>query len=396
MIDGMVAPGFEVVLAAFTDNFAQRGEVGASLAVYRDGQSVVDIWGGTADPATGRAWQRDTLAGIASVTKTLAATAMLMLVDRGQIGLDDPVFQYWPEFGAEGKAGVTLRTLMSHQAGVPSLVHSPMTYEGLREGTPVFDAIAAARPEWEPGTAHGYHGLTIGHALSAIIQRITGLTVGQFFAKEIAGPLHLDCYIGLPDLLLPRLATMVVPDDPDAVQLGMNVPELRGLYEGLNDPASLTYQALYGSMALGWESANDPRYVQVEAPSTDGVASAEGLARMYAALIGEVDGIRLLRPGTVDQARRGHASGHDQVLSIRTDFGLGFMVPGGPLFPRTAGPGAFGHGGATGSFAFADPEHGLAFGYVPNRGSELLEGNDLRVSSLVQAAYAAVQPPFEG
>jgi CubicO group peptidase (beta-lactamase class C family) len=389
MINGSIEPQFAQVKAAFEANFAEHGEVGASLAVYRHGQQVVDLWGGDARSAAGanisEPWRRDTLASIASVTKTLAATAMLLLVDRGEIGLDDRISGYWPEFAAEGKGEITLRTLMSHRAGIPSLAHSPMTYEGLVEGTPIFDAIAAARPEWEPGTAHGYHGLTIGHTLSALIQRITGLTVGRFFAKEIAEPRGLDAYIGLPAAELPRLATMVLPDTEEAVLLGMNVPELRGLYEALNDPESLTYRAMYDSMAMGWETVNDPRFVQVEGPSTDGVASANGLAGMYAALL---DG--LISTSTLEQARREHSSGMDMVLRVRTRIGLGFMLPGGPLFPAAAGQGAFGHGGATGSFAFADPENGIAFGYVPNRGSELLEGNDLRVSTVVAALYRSL------
>lgn len=389
-IHGTVAPGFERVRDAFSHNFTDHQEVGAGFCVYRDGQPVVDLWGGLADPATGRAWQRDTLANVASVTKTMAATATLMLVDRGRLDLDERVATYWPEFAAEGKGDVTLRMLLSHRAGVPSLAHHPLTYEDLLAGTPVFDAIAAARPEWEPGTKHGYHGLTIGHALSAIIQRVTGETVGPFFAKEIAAPLGMDCFIGLPDADVPRLATMVVPDDPEMVALGMNVPELRSLYMALADPSTLTYRALYGSMAFGWETANDPRYVQVEAPSTDGIASAAGLAKLYAALVGEVDGILLVGPDVLAQASRLHSSGTDEILHIHTDIGLGFMRRGGPLFPSTAGPAAFGHGGATGSFALADPDHTLALGYVPNRGSELLEGNDLRIVALVEAAYASL------
>ncbi|MFC0107048.1 serine hydrolase domain-containing protein [Kibdelosporangium aridum] len=389
MGEGTVEPGFAAVREAFETNFAEHGELGASLAVYQDGHQVVDLWGGLADPG-GRPWERDTLAVIASVTKSLAATAMLVLVDRGRIGLDDRVAQYWPEFAAEGKRDITLRMLMSHQAGVPSLAHSPMTYQGLVEGTPVMDAIASARPEWAPGTAHGYHGLTIGHAISALIQRLTGQTVGRFFADEIADPLGLDAFIGLPPSELPRLATMVLPDSAGVVRLGMNVPELRGLYERLNDPESLTFRALYGSMAMGWETANDPKYVTVEAPSTDGVANAEALAKMYAALIGPVDGTRLIGPETLDEARRVHASGMDMVLATTTTVALGFMLPGGPLFPDATGPAAFGHGGASGAFAFADPEAGIAFGYVPNRGSELLEGNDLRVSTLVAALYEAI------
>lgn len=389
MIDGTCDPRFAAVREAFERNFTDGLEVGASCCVYAAGRPVVDLWGGYADADRQRPWRRDTLANIASVTKTLAATTLHTLVDRDVVGLDTPVADYWPEFAAEGKGEITLRTLLSHRSGVVSLAHHPITYDDEVTGTPIMDAIAAARPEWQPGTAHGYHGLTIGHALSAIVLRVTGRTVGRYFADELAGPLGLDCWIGLPDAELPRLAEMITPEDPESVLLGADVPELQPLYQALNDPSSLTFRALYGSLDFGWESANDPRFVQVEAPSTDGVASAHGLARTYAALIGEVDGSRLVGPALLDQARRTHSSGVDEVLRLRTDFGLGFMLPGGPLFPATAPAGAFGHGGATGSFALGDPERGLALGYVPNRGSELLEGNDLRINNLVAALYQA-------
>lgn len=390
MIHGQCEPRFEAVRQAFEQNFAEGREVGASCCVYADGEPAVNLWGGVADAAGRRAWRADTLANIASVTKTLAATAVLTLVERGALQLDRPIADTWPEFAAEGKAEVTLRDLLAHRTGVVSLAHHPITYDDEVAGTPIMDAIAVARPEWAPGTAHGYHGLTIGHALSAITLRTTGRTVGRWFAEELAAPLGLDCFIGLPDSEVPRLAEMITPDDPETVRLGAEVPELRPLFEALNDPSSLTFRAMYASMAFGWESANDPRYVQVEAPSTDGVASAAGLARTYAALIGDVAGVRLISPELLAEVRRSHSSGLDQVLRLRSDFGLGFMLPGGPLFPAAAGPGSFGHGGATGSFALADPDRGLTLAYVPNRGSELLEGNDLRINTLVDALYRPI------
>lgn len=389
MIHGECTLRFAAVRDAFEQNFAEGREVGASCCVYADGVPVVNLWGGVADAAGLRPWTPGTLANIASVTKTLAATAVLTLVEQGLLDLDRPIADIWPEFAAEGKAAVTLRDLLAHRSGVVSLAHRPITYEDEVAGIPIMDAIAAARPEWQPGTAHGYHGLTIGHALSAIMLRVTGRTVGRWFAEELAAPLGLDCFIGLPAADLPRLAEMITPADPDTVRLGAEVPELRPLFEALNDPSSLTYRAMYASMAFGWESANDPRYVQVEAPSTDGVASAAGLARIYAALIGEVDGVRLIGPELLAEVRRSHSSGLDQVLRLRSDFGLGFMLPGGPLFPAAAAPGSFGHGGATGSFALADPDRGLTLAYVPNRGSELLEGNDLRINTLVAALYGS-------
>jgi len=383
-IHGTTTPGFEAVRDAFAQNFADHAEVGAAVSVLHRGTPVVDLWGGIADPSTGTPWRHDTLAPIASTTKAMVAIAVLHLADRGLLDIDRPVADYWPAFAAEGKAGITIRTVLSHRSGVVSLEHAPVTYDGLLAGTPVYDAIAAARPQWEPGTAHGYHGVTFGHLLGAVVQAVTGRTVGRYLAEEIARPIGLDCHIGLPESALPRLAALVIPTAIGEVALGAGVPELAGLYTALGDPASLTYRALYGSFQIGWDEASDPKFALVEAPSTDGTASAAGLARLFAATIGEVDGVRLF---TAD-AGAVHASGLDRVLNIRTDWGLGFMVPGGPMFPAAVPAGAFGHGGATGSFAFADPAADLAFAYTPNRGSELLEGNDLRVNGLADALYA--------
>jgi CubicO group peptidase (beta-lactamase class C family) len=388
MIKGTTTASFKNVEQAFEANFQAGKELGASLAVYHRGQQVVDLWGGHRDAARSKPWQRDTLAGLASTTKAMSAIATLLLVDRGTLELDATVASYWPEFAAEGKGDITIRAVLSHQSGVVSLEANPITLEGLQAGTPVVEAIAAARPAWTPGTAHGYHGVTIGHALSELIRRTTGLTVGAFFAKEIASPYGIDAYIGLSEAELGRLAEIVAPD-PGETALGSDAEDLAGLYAALNDPSSLTYRATWGSFQVDWDAANDPRYVLAESPSADGTGTASALAKLFALLVGEVDGVRLLSPAIVDEARKVHASGPDRVLVVRTDWGLGFALPGGPMF-RVPATGTFGHSGATGSFAFADPERQLAFAYVPNRMSELLEGSDQRAWSLVDATYASL------
>ncbi|MEU6249450.1 serine hydrolase domain-containing protein [Glycomyces sp. NPDC047010] len=391
-VDGTADPRFTAVRERFEQNFTERDEVGAAVAVFLNGRNVVDLWGGTADPATGAAWTADTLAPIASTTKAMASIAVLHLVEEGRLDLDRSVAEHWPAFGANGKDAITLRQVLSHRSGVVSLEHAPVTFEGLVEGGPVFDAIASATPQWTPGTAHGYHGVTFGHLLSAVVREVTGSTIGAYFAEAVARPLGLDCFIGLPEAELPRLAKLVVPNNVEEVMLGIGVPELAGLYAALADPGTLTFRAMYGSLQIGWESADDPRYSLVEAPSTDGTANARGLAKLFAATIGEVEGVRLFGPALAEQAGTVYASGRDEVLNIRTDWGLGFMVPGGPMVPASIPAGSFGHGGATGSFAFADPANGIAFGYTPNRGSELLEGNDLRVNDLVDAVYESLKP----
>lgn len=390
---GSVAPGFDEVREVFEENFATRGEVGAGVAALVGGYPVVDLWGGVADPATSAPWQRDTVVTLASTSKAMAVISVLHLVELGKIDLDRPIAKYWPEFGSEDKRDISVRMVLTHRSGVVTLDHAPVTYDGLRRGTPVFDALASATPQWTPDTAHGYHGLTIGHLLSAVVRDVTGLTVGRYFAAEIAEPLGLDCYLGLPESELPRLASLVMPSTEADVRLGSKIPGMEGLYAGLSDPESLTYRAFYGSIAFGWEAANDPKYACVEAPSTDGTATAMGLATMFAATIGTVNGIRLFGTGLVREAGTPYSSGEDRVLGIRTDWGLGFGVPGGPLLPHSMPKGSFGHGGSTGSFAFADPSNQLAFGYTPNRGSELLEGNDLRVNGLIDALYGALPAP---
>ncbi|MEV0995125.1 serine hydrolase domain-containing protein [Nonomuraea sp. NPDC050202] len=386
-IQGTVAPGLEPVREAFERNFADGGEVGAGLTVYRYGEPVVDLWGGLADPATRRPWRRDTIAPLASTCKAFASGALLLLAERAEIDLEAPVARYWPEFAQQGKGRITVRTLLSHRAGLPSLHMRPITWEDLRDWTPITEALAAAASEWPPGTAHGYHGVSIGHLAGELVRRVSGVKLSEFLAREITGPLGLDCYVRVPDAAMSRLATVVVPD-AESVRLGMEVPELAGFVEALHDPGSLSYRALYGSVALGWDAANERRTYEVESPSMDGVASAHSLARYFAALTGPVDGVRLLGPDLLDRVRTPQADGIDQVLRVRTAWGIGFAVPGGPFWPAPERlTGLFGQSGATGSFAFADPARGLAFGYVPNRGSELLEGGDFRVRSLVEALY---------
>ncbi|MFI7704640.1 serine hydrolase domain-containing protein [Nonomuraea sp. NPDC049480] len=387
-VNGTVANGFEAVRDVFRRNLALGADVGAGLTIYQNGEPVVDLWGGYADPDTHRPWERDTIAALASTTKTFAAGALLLLIERGQVDLDAPVARYWPEFAQNGKGEITVRVLLSHRAGLPSMEGRPVTWEDLRDWTPITDTLAAAAPEWPPGTAHGYHGVTFGHLTGEIVRRVSGTSLSEFFAHHIAAPLGgLDCYIRVPDAELPRMATMVVPD-AEQIMLGMEVPELADMVEALNDPTTLTYRSMFGSVSIDWDATNDPKTYQVESPSMDGVASAPSLARYYAALAGEVDGVRLLSPQLVDQVRRSYGDGIDEILRVRTSWGLGFALPGGPMWPAPEQvTGLFGHSGASGSFAFADPQHGLAFAYVPNRGSELLEGGDFRVRGLIEALY---------
>ncbi|QBD80842.1 class A beta-lactamase-related serine hydrolase [Ktedonosporobacter rubrisoli] len=388
-LQGNVEPRFTSVRDEFQSLFEQGHEVGAALCVYQHGKPVLDLWAGLANQQAGVPWQHDTLSWLASASKGMVAASALLLVERGLLDLDAPVSRYWPEFAAEGKAAIPVRWLLSHRSGVAAL-DKPISYEDEIAYTPIIEAIAAQRPWWKPGTAHGYHALTIGWAISEVIRRITGLTIGQFFAQEIAAPLGLELYIGLPEALTGRVASVVVPTQEEMAR-GLTDPALAAFSQAMVDPGSLLYKATFAATTLTFEDVNNPQYYAAEDPAGGGLGTATSLARLYATLIGEVDGTRLLRPELVEQARNVESSGLDQVLRIYTLYGLGFMLPGSGLWPDF-GARAFGHAGSTGALGFADPEHALAFGYVTNKMTGLVEGNDERTTSLIRSLYSCLAP----
>lgn len=382
---GTAEPSFAAVAQAFRLNFASGAEVGAGVCVYHRGRPVVDMWGGFANEARTDLWRPDTMCVLASPTKGLVAGAALLLVDRGLLVLDAPVADYWPEFAAEGKAGITLRMVLNHRSGVVCLDHAPIVQDHLRTHTPIAEALAAARPEWEPDTAHGYHATTFGHLISELVRRRTGHTVGEFFAEEIAAPLGLDCHIGLPNPDAAHLATML-ESKAEELMAGADPGDSLAMLTALGDPSSLTYRAIIGSMSL--DLAPDP---VIENPSYDGLASAQSLARFYASFIGEIGRFRLTKPETVEQLRTVHSSGTCRTTLLPSTWGLGVMLPDGPMFPASAGLGsAFGLGGANGNFTFADPENELAFAYVQNAGTQVIGRIDDRARRLVEATYRSI------
>jgi CubicO group peptidase (beta-lactamase class C family) len=355
-IHGSVAVGFERVAEVFANNFEQRGELGAACAVYREGRPVVDLWGGLAEPSTGRRWQHDTLVILFSTSKGVASVVVNQLIERGLLDVDEKVASYWPEFAAAGKADISLRWVLSHQAGLPD-ESDKLTLEDLLESERQVQALAARAPAWPPGSAHGYHARTFGWMLGELVRRVTGATLGQYLAAQIAGPLAVDLHIGLPEPLEPRVASLwkASPSAPGP-------PEL------------VPYDEPWNTRALR----------AAELPSSNGLGSAHALARLYAACVGEVDGMRLLRPETVARACEVQATGLDCVLGAPFTFGLGFLLP--PTLPSRVGPRAFGHGGNGGSCAFADPDRGIGFGYVPNRIRPPGE-SELCQYALVEAVY---------
>ncbi|MFD7506804.1 serine hydrolase domain-containing protein [Streptomyces sp. NPDC059850] len=386
-IHGEVAPGFEPVREAFKANFARHGDIGAAVCVYQHGRPVVDLWGGVADAETGRPWTRETLQLVYSATKGATATAAHMLAERGALDLDAPVAKYWPEFAASGKADIPVRWLLSHQAGLVTL-DQPVPLKEALTWHPIAAALAAQRPLWTPGTAHGYHGRTWGWLVGEVIRRVSGRSPGRFFADEIAAPLGLDFFIGLPAGERDRVSRMVYqrPDvDLTTVPAESLPEELRELVAAWRDPNSFSNRA-YAVTDPPEIDFSSPEVQAAELPASNGIGTAHALARMYAALIDEVDGVRLLNPATLASATKEQAGGKDQVMLIPSRFSSGYMLPT-ETNPMT-GPDAFGHTGRGGSLAFADPEHGLAFGYAMNR---IIGGSDdVRAASLVDAVRTSL------
>lgn len=379
-VRGFAAPRFAGVRDAFARLFAEHGELGAACCVHHEGRIVVDLHGGLADATTGRPWDEDTLQLVFSATKGVTAACVLLLVERGVLELDAPVAAYWPELAANGKGAIPVRWLLTHRAGLAA-IDGDFTLDQALAWDPVVAALAAQAPNWEPGTKHGYHVRSYGWLLGELVRRVTGKTIGRFLADEIARPLRLDMWIGLPEREEPRVSRIVPPEPPSG--------PLREVFERLFAPDTLAGRAFTGPSNLFHydEMWNRRELHAAELPSSNGITSARSLSRFYAALAGEVDGIRLLRDDTIARARAIESDGPDAVLFLPTRFGLGFMLP--PALSRAAAPTAFGHPGAGGSLAFADPEAQIGFAYVMNR-MVLDATGDLRAEALVAALYEAL------
>lgn len=386
-IQGVAHDGFEPVRDAFVRNFELLGDRGAAVAVYRDGRKVVDLWGGTKnadDAEDAEPWAEDTAQLVRSATKGVAAAVPLLLHQRGLLDLDAPVGSYWPEFKAGEKDRTQVRDLLAHRAGVPALDRG-LTPAEAADGVSGARAVAAQRPFWEPGTAHGYHAQTYSWLLSELVLRATGRTVGSLLAEEIAEPLGLDFWIGLPEAEAHRVGRVAAAPPPPGAGTLKTRPR-RNVAEAYADPASLTRRAFAAIDPLPDE--NDPGYRAAELPGSAGIGTARALARFYAATIGVVeDGARIFTPATTALAGTELSSGPDRVLVVNTRFGPGYMLHG-PASPLLS-PASFGHPGRGGSLGFADPEAGIGFGYVTNALAPSVTA-DPRAQALVRAVRAAL------
>lgn len=381
-VEGTAAAGFEAVVAAFEGNLTERGDLGAAFAVYVDGRPVVDVWGGMADRAAGRPWQRNTIAGIFSGTKGLVATCVLMLVERGALELDAPVCRYWPEFAAEGKEGILVRHVVSHQAGLPGLT-TPVTCEEAGDDVRMARLLAAQPALHPPGAGFYYHALTFGWLCGELVRRVDGRSVGRFLAEEVAGPLGLDAWIGLPAEQEPRVALLERGEGFGAQPREQGGPEADPVAWSIwSNPPRFTSDPLPVN-TRAWRAA--------EIPGSSGVASAASLARLYGCLArgGELDGVRLLAPETLERGRMRLSYAIEPYLGEPMAFGIGYGLqteaqPYGPVAD------AFGHNGAGGSVHGAWPELRTGFSYISTTLQDL-EGPDPRPKALLDALHGALR-----
>lgn len=382
-IEGDVEPGWEPVADAFRANFDDNNELGAAVSVYAGGRPVVDLWGGVADSRAGRPWERDTVGLVFSTTKGATALCAHMLVERGEVDLDAPVTAYWPEFAQAGKDAIPVRWLLTHQAGLP---YVDATFDELCAHEPILRKLEAQAPLWDAGAYIAYHALTYGHLVGEVIKRVSGRSLGAFFADEVAAPLGLDASIG-------RRAS-----DAGRVTWLERGPEGEGplaeIMDAITAPGTTFNRALTFTSALPVElitadggGFNDPALATVDLGASNLVTDARSLARMYAATVGEVDGVRLLRPETVEVARQVQTADipYFQLPELWSSMGLPKPMEFALGFSALT-PTAFGAGGAGGSLAFADVRSGIGFGYLMNRMDAV--SPDVRAASLAAAVQA--------
>ena len=386
--NGFVAPGWDGVRAAFEHNLTEGEDVGAGVAVYHRGVKVVDLTGGWFDQSEGRPYDANTLQLVFSTTKGITAIAVAICVQRGWLAYDRPVAEYWPEFAAHGKGEATVAQLLSHQCGLFS-VQGDITLAEALDWPTITARLADTAPEWPIGSTHGYHALTYGWLAGELVRRADPAHrgIGRFVQEEIAGPLGAECYLGLPEQHEPRVSPVIGGLGGDAV----DDPAVRQMIEMFMGPGTNAGRALSlnGAFTTDGENPWNTRAVHAaEIPAANAITNAASLARVYAATLAPIDGVQLLEDGVRDVARRTATPQNepDACLIVPTAFGMGFMTPS--MFMPFAGAGSYGHPGAGGSVAFAQPERDLAFGYVMNKMAGNL-ANDIRAMALIEAATTA-------
>jgi len=374
-IKGTVARGFERVAEEFERNFTERKDIGAAFAAMQGGRKVVDLWGGMAAP--GIPWKEDTLQVVYSGTKGLMASCMLILIERGLIDLDAPVAKYWPEFAANGKEKIRVRHVVSHRAGLPGIVF-PLSATDIVDYEKMEGLLAAQAPSTDPEAYHSYHALTIGWLCGALIRRIDGRTLGRFFADEVAGPLKLEAWIGLPESEEPRVGRMEL--DPDSPWSD-------------DPPEDVTHRTIWGNPLLfptyedlAW---NSRAYHAAEIGGAGGIATARAMARYYACMAqgGELDGVRILKPETIAAGLKLRSKFYDPFVVEPMAYGTVFAVQTeqGRFGPALD---AFGHSGAGGSIHGGWPSSGTGFSYTMNQ--MRIDPDDIRSRHVLKALHAVI------
>ena len=378
-IYGTTDPAFKGVRDAFAANFATGLELGAALSVSIEGRNVVDLWGGWVAEERTWPWGPDTVACTFSCTKGIVAVLALLLVERGLLDLDAPVAQYWPEFAQAGKGEIPVRWLLTHEAGV-SAITKELPHGSLVDWDLMVTALAEQEPLWEPGSGHGYHGVTYGHLVGEVIRRVTGDTVGAFLRKALADPLRVDLFMPLPGAAERRTATMALGEVAEKTFFSHWAPDALGPKSFGNPPeASDPYYA------------NTREWREAEIPMGNLHANAHSLDRVYSMLAGDgrIDGTTLLSPELVHEGGRVHVSGQDLVMELPTAFGLGFehTIPEWQFGPN---PNTYGHNGSGGSLGMVDPDVKLSLGYVMNRMVWGETRDDPRWPAIFDALYGSL------
>ncbi|MEO1569604.1 MAG: serine hydrolase domain-containing protein [Pseudomonadota bacterium] len=381
-VQGHCDPQFEAVRAEFEKNFAERGEVGASVCLSVDGETKVDLWGGVANPETGDAWTEDTVSIVFSCTKAATAICAHILIDRGDLNPAALVSDYWPEFAKGGKEATTVQMMLNHESALPAL-RAPVKEGGFLDWDYMISRMEDEEAFWEPGTRNGYHMVNFGWTVGELVRRVSGRSLGTFFKEEVAEKTGADFWIGIPDSFDKPIAPIMphIPSPDDAFT--------RFTQKLMTDPASI--QALSFLNSGGW-NPNDPAAHRAEIGGAGGISNARGQVAMYTPLAVN-DGALVSRDQVARMSMVTTATGEDATLLVPTRFASGFMksmdnraYPMGDQMTAIIGDTAFGHVGAGGSIGFADTECGLAFSYTMNRMGAGLLVND-RGQSVIDAAY---------
>ncbi|MEV6069373.1 serine hydrolase domain-containing protein [Nocardia sp. NPDC052001] len=376
-VAGFCADEFADVRTAFTEQVESGAELGASLCVTVEGDTVVDLWGGYADPERTRRWGADTLVNAFSVTKTMTALSALLLVDQGALDVHEKVARYWPEFAANGKADIEVRHLLSHTSGVSGW-EAPIEVPDIYERESSTARLAEQEPWWEPGTVSGYHALNYGHLIGELIRRIDGRTLGKFFADELAGPLGADFHIGGAAQYSDRIATLVPPEYPEFDQ-------------SLLPQDSVMYKTLFQPL-LDFEMCGTPEWRDAEIGGVNGQGNARSVARIQSLISngGELSGRKYLSEKTIDLIFDEQTDGVDLAILLPLRFGIGYGLPHAQTVPNVPDGRVCWWGGLGGSMVVNDLDHRVTFAYTMNRMAPGLIGSD-RADAYLKAAFAAVR-----